>query len=1293
MKTHLRLAVIAVGLTPLLSAPSFSLLAAAAVGDNPPERTVVARDAHRRIWQRDNLITTADGKLVNQPKRVVEIATGLHYRGETGEWKESRDEIEIVADGAAATKGPHKVHLSGNIKSFGAVTITTPDNQTLRSHPLCLAFTDPITGKSAIIAELRDSDGILLPPHQVLYPDAFVGGGVRADIRVSYTKAGFESDVILRTRLPAPANWNLNEETVLLEVWHEFPEAPQPIKTWRALGTLSDEELNFGSMRIGRGAAFTLEAPLNRMSAVPVGKTWMTVGRPARTFLVESVSYKALRKELDQLPLLQAANQPLNPGLAPELLASREAGLVKLVPPHEGGSTAVRVALDMKAIDLRKGLVLDYVLLAGDTNDFRFQRDTTYFISESVNFFGDVVFEPTVVKISTAGDYMIQTWSNVVFETDDFHPVIFTSSNDRTVGEDVSVGTEMYYYGALSNTRSDLEFKNLRISYAKYGLHAYSMKVRHAQFVHCPMALLIDQNTGTEVDNTLFYDCGTAFGGFNYSAVGRHVTVNKCASLGGGNWGDPAACHLTLTNSLLVSVTNSGGITLTTNYTASNSLSTIFQTVGAGAHYLASVSSYRNAGTTNLPAWLLADLMQRTTFPPVVLASNKITTNFVMVPRVARCTDLPDLGYHYAPLDYVYGSNVLTNATLTIERGTVLGTFTPGTNSEGLTLHGNSTLVTRGDPMSPVRIVRYNMVQEQANDAWSSVYPGASIRTAATTVTPSPTARFSFTDFSQPVYDSAHFVSYPNNLGPFYFDNCTFSAGKVWSFAAACSFTNCLFLRVDGYFSDDAGTQLSRFYNNSFVGGTYAFTMVATSCWSFFNNAFYTPNIYVSGDHNHGYNAYLSGGARIGAYASNDVILSGAVFHAGPLGRYYLTNSSPLTNAGSMRATNAGLYHFTTTVDQKPETNSIVDIGFHYIALASTNAAAQPLDRDGDGVPDFEEDANGNGAQDVGETSLTRQDSPFLPRDYEPLGPSSRRTPLVISEIMYAPTSGQNKFIELYNTHYLAQRLDGFVLTNLSNPNATAYLFPSNSTIAPGAFLLMTGAEGYGTAIVGLGPKNKIQLRNALGAVLLEVHYDDKAPWPVEANRTGHSLVLARPSYGENDPRAWAASEKRGGSPGYAETNGVDFLRAVKINEFLASPPTGEVDTIELYNACNRPVDISGCYLARTNNVNITLADYKIPAGTLLPPRGFARFLRNQSFTFAIDGDGSLIFDSLFLANPDRTRVIDAVKYDLQDVGISTGRTPDGSPTFSELSVRSAGGTNAAPLVRNVVINEIMYHP
>jgi len=70
---------------------------------------------------------------------------------------------------------------------------------------------------------------------------------------------------------------------------------------------------------------------------------------------------------------------------------------------------------------------------------------------------------------------------------------------------------------------------------------------------------------------------------------------------------------------------------------------------------------------------------------------------------------------------------------------------------------------------------------------------------------------------------------------------------------------------------------------------------------------------------------------------------------------YYPTNgsSTSLTNlfdAGSRNATNAGLYHFTTTTNQVKEATTTVDTGYHYVAV---DANGNPIDTDSDGIPDY----------------------------------------------------------------------------------------------------------------------------------------------------------------------------------------------------------------------------------------------------------------------------------------------------------------------------------------------------
>src|SRR5439155_26750618 len=131
-----------------------------------------------------------------------------------------------------------------------------------------------------------------------------------------------------------------------------------------------------------------------------------------------------------------------------------------------------------------------------------------------------------------------------------------------------------------------------------------------------------------------------------------------------------------------------------------------------------------------------------------------------------------------------------------------------------------------------------------------------------------------------------------------------------------------------------------------------------------------------------------------------------------------------------------------------------------------------------------------------------------------------------------------------------------------------------------------------------------VRLRNQIGAIYLEIPYSNKPPWPVAADGTGHSLVLARPSYGEAFPQAWDISDTVGGSPGAVDGFQPDPLRNVVINEFLAHTDPPLVDYIELYNHSNQAVDISGCVLTDDPATN----KFVIPPNTSISARGFAVF-------------------------------------------------------------------------------------
>jgi parallel beta-helix repeat protein len=919
------------------------------------EYRVVDQGANHRVWQWETDEKLPDGTIIPHVHSYTELASGLNYQDTNGVWVESQELIEAFPAGAVARQGQYQVIFANDLNSAGSVDMQTPDGKRLRSNILGLMYVDTATGDAVMIAEVQDSAGELISSNQVLYPNAF--DGVKVDVQYTYKRGSFEQDVILREQPPTPESLGMNPDTTELEVVTEFvdpPDANIQDTTSSEQGLEADENINWGVVNLGHGKAFDLGSG---GAHAPVAKRYVTI--QGRQFLLEKVRVKDIQQSLSKLPE-QASNLKSSPVMT----------LAKLVLPKT--PSARRAAGPMRLASTSppdKGYVLDYVTLNATFTNYTFRADTTYYISGTATLVWGATFEGgTVIKYAQASTG-INCFDGIYCTTSPYRPAIFTAADDNSVGEAISgssgspSGTYASTYLVVYCPSCYVDLEYLRFSYATYGIELYDSTdnyIRNCQFYGNGSALELLQNTS--VENCLFQKGLALDGGSSASVSLVNCTVHNVSQLN-------AVHPLSVTNCMLVGVTNLGpSFTSKNNYTNINDAG-IFQIAGAGNHYLAASSPYRGAGlTNNLSSALLASLKIKTTYAPTVLSNVTYTANTALSPQVPRDTNATDLGYHYDPLDYLtYNCAVTNNAVLTITNGVAIANY----NTNGIWLQDGSSLVSIGTPLNPNWLVRYQSVQEQP------VLLGGSSPSAGVPVgtyhfsNAAPCATFRFNKFTCPAGGGCdlYHISFPYNFTNLLVQDCEFWSGANYVGGGTNSVTllkNNLFWRTPFVATSTASNSLS-LSNNLFVliSSKIQITQPTGSVWYAFNNMFDTCWIDSAARCTNGYNAYFTSTNRLMPISSPDIVSSSTFYYSsGTLGNYYQFSSSLPVNHGSTTADIAGLYHYTTQTTQKKETNSVVDIGYHYVAL---DANGLPFDTNTNSVPDYLEDSNGNGIYDVGE--------------------------------------------------------------------------------------------------------------------------------------------------------------------------------------------------------------------------------------------------------------------------------------------------------------------------------------
>ncbi|MGA2866767.1 MAG: hypothetical protein ABSF95_20020 [Verrucomicrobiota bacterium] len=811
-----------------------------------------------------------------------------------------------------------------------------------------------------------------------------------------------------------------------------YVEQDPAVRRQMASPDLMDDVLGFGQFVMTTGHAFT--APTASQpggSGAPVGKALMTAADGQRVFLVESLPYAWMQQEFLSLPecnpsggharLNRSDGVKVGYAAIPRPATMAQAKAAPRGAPKglaQAGSPTVVGQASRLSGTLPAGVVIDYIAnISGPFNSATlFSSFTNYFVSGAVYLNGAVTIEPTIFKYKT--NAFLQLNSTLTCKTSQFRPAIFTGVDDDTVGDSLNGVTNSCYTGIINTNgyanpalymgTATLSLTNFRFCYAQKAIQYFgspgtsaTLTLSHSQLINCIRGIDLNWSGGcggcggvtVNLNNTLLAAVQYPFrASATPAAMGMtfylaHCTIDQGAQLIGGSWSGNLALYST--NCVYANLTNSSSGTFSgsnngfynapqfggSQYGVTNA--SPFQGAGAGNYYLTDASGWRNVGTTSgVPASLLADLKKRTTYPPSVIANALLTSSQTLSSQAQRDTDALDLGVHYDPIDWALGWVLLTNATLSVNPGTVIaafGTNAGGTNigTYGLAIGQGAAFQCQGAPNNPNWIVQYNTVQEQPLTNWFRTTNGL-VLSEFQGLAPAPTINCRFTAWSMPSLDAPLFKALTNS-GPFNFQDCEFHGGKLLSSRPTLNLTNCLLERVYADLEPKDG-QTSHLRNCLVYGGSFNFGPTNSVIYDNLFDQLAMAN-WIGGWSNSytgGYNAYITNCSRLQPTKTNDIILTASPsYQAGPLGGYYLPTNSVLINAGSMSAANVGLYHYTVTTNlmnnlQIKETNTVVDVTYHYVA---TDASGNPIDTDSDGTPDYLEDTNGDGVYNTGDLS------------------------------------------------------------------------------------------------------------------------------------------------------------------------------------------------------------------------------------------------------------------------------------------------------------------------------------
>ncbi len=213
--------------------------------------------------------------------------------------------------------------------------------------------------------------------------------------------------------------------------------------------------------------------------------------------------------------------------------------------------------------------------------------------------------------------------------------------------------------------------------------------------------------------------------------------------------------------------------------------------------------------------------------------------------------------------------------------------------------------------------------------------------------------------------------------------------------------------------------------------------------------------------------------------------------------------------------------------------------------------------------------------------------------------------PLVINEIMYHPFAGYDEYVEIRNISGATVNLfDPAHPTNTWKVGGINFLFPQGGSIPANSIAVVVGIDPavfrtkygvpasvqifgpYAGTLQDSGERLSIEMPSApvvdngvttIPYIVIDtVRYNDKAPWPIEADGQGPSLQSTSSTAYADDPVNWFAN---GASPGLlnaqnqsptvvltSPTDNASYLLPATVTfQSAASDPDGSIAKVEYY--------------------------------------------------------------------------------------------------------------------------------